>query len=362
MTPDGKVTTLHSFCSRVNCLDGSYPIAGLVQDTDGNFYGTTENGGATNGGTVFNMTLNGKVTTLYSFTGGADGANPYAGIVQAAGGNFYGTTQIGGDSDGRGGTVFKITPSGMLTTLQSFGNCGYGCSTVTPKAGLLQDTGGNFYGTTFFGDCWQYGDCNGSVFEMTPSGTIIWWEGFPTQKDGGCAGSDVGANPNAALIRASDEELYGTTTSCGVNNQGTIFQSTPSGTLASVYSFCSQSGCTDGEDPQAALVQDTNGTFYGTTWSGGANGDGTVFSLSIGLGPFVKTLPAAAKVGAEVGILGTNLTGATDVTFNGATAQFKVASPTLILTYVPTGATTGKVNVTLPGGTLSSNVPFYVLK
>lgn len=119
---------------------------------------------------------------------------------------------------------------------------------------------------------------------------------------------------------------------------------------------------TDGEFTAQALVQDTNGTFYGTAPYGGANSDGTVFSLSVGLGPFVRTLPAAGKVGAEVGILGTSLTGATGVTFNGTTARFKVVSSTLILTYVPTGATTGTINVTQPGGTLSSNVPFYILK
>ena len=172
-----------------------------------------------------------------------------------------------------------------------------------------------------------------------------------------------GANPNAALIQATNGYLYGTTTECGANGKGgTIFESTPSGALTLVYSFCSQSGCTDGEDPQAALVQDTNGTFYGTTWSGGANGDGTVFSLSVGLGPFVETNPKSGKVGAAVKILGTDLTGATSVTFNGTAAVFKVVSKSLITTTVPTGATTGTVEVTIPKGTLKSNGVFRVTK
>jgi uncharacterized repeat protein (TIGR03803 family) len=127
-----------------------------------------------------------------------------------------------------------------------------------------------------------------------------------------------------------------------------------------LHSFCLQNNCTDGANPLAGLVQDTNGIFYGTTAYGGANGDGTVFSLSVGLGPFVKTNPTSGKVGKAVKILGTNLTGSTSVTFNGTAATFTVKSKSEITTTVPTGATTGTVQVVTPGGTLSSNVPFRV--
>ena len=126
-----------------------------------------------------------------------------------------------------------------------------------------------------------------------------------------------------------------------------------------LYSFCSQSGCADGYKPYAGLIQDTNGDFYGTASSGGAN-SGTVFSLSVGLGPFVEPQTTSGKVGAPVDILGTNLTGATSVTFNGTPAVFTVVSSSEITTTVPTGATTGAVEVVTPGGTLSSNVPFRV--
>jgi uncharacterized protein (TIGR03437 family) len=110
------------------------------------------------------------------------------------------------------------------------------------------------------------------------------------------------------------------------------------------------------------MAQDTNGNFYGTTYSGGGgrSAAGTVFRVSVGLGPFVKTLPTSGRVGMRVGILGTNLTGATSVTFNGTPATFTVVSPSLIGTNVPTGATTGTVQVVTPSGTLSSNVPFRV--
>src|ERR1019366_1269736 len=118
-----------------------------------------------------------------------------------------------------------------------------------------------------------------------------------------------------------------------------------SGTLTTLYNFCSQSGCTDGQYPAGGLVQATDGNLYGTRADGGAKGKGRVFSLSVGLGPFVEPQPAAANVGATVNILGTNLTGATSVNFNGKAATFTVVSSSEITTTVPAGATTGEVQV-----------------
>ena len=171
-------------------------------------------------------------------------------------------------------------------------------------------------------------------------------------------------------MQGTDGNFYGTTENGGKNNGdcgtgcGTVFQITPAGVLTTLYDFCSQGGseCTDGLEPFAGLVQDTNGTFYGTAAAGGADYLGVVFSLSMGLGPFVETNPVANKVGKKVGILGTNLTGATGVTFHGVAASFEVKSPTLIVAEVPSGATTGKVQVQLPSATLTSNVPFIVLR
>jgi uncharacterized repeat protein (TIGR03803 family) len=291
---------LHSFCSQSGCLDGAYPFAALIQATNGDFYGTTAAGGSNgNYGTIFKMTPGGTLTTIYSFcsqSGCLEGDSPYAGLVQAANGDFYGTTTAGGANNT--GTVFKVTPSGTLTTLYSF--------------------------------CSQSG---------CPDGAI----------------------PYAGLIQATNGDFYGTTGYDGSNNGGTIFEITPGGTLTTLYSFCSQSGCTDGDFPYAGLVQDTNGDFYGTTFQGGASGDGTVFSLSVGLSPFVETQTTSGMVGAVVKILGTDLTGATGVSFNGTAAVFKVISSSLVTAAVPAGATSGTVQVVTPGGTLSSNVPFRVL-
>ena len=176
-----------------------------------------------------------------------------------------------------------------------------------------------------------------------------------------CSQTDCtdGVGPVAGLVQTTNGDLYGTT-SGSPDCCGTVFKITQSGMLTTLYSFCSQSGCADGLAPDAGLVQATNGDLYGTTNGGGANNDGTVFSLSVGLGPFVETLPTSGSAGAAVKILGTNLTGATSVSFNGVGAVFEVVSSSEITATVPTGATTGSVQVVTPNGTLSSNVPFRV--
>ena len=355
MTPSGTLTTLYSFCSQSGCTDGSWPGDNLVQATDGNLYGTTSAGGRGNYGTVFKVTSGGTLTTIHSFDG-TDGAYPTtAGVVQATDGNFYGTTLYGGAN--AVGTVFKVAPSGTLTTLHSF--CSQsGCADgYWPYAGLLQATDGNFYGTTHLGGA--YG--GGTVFKITPGGTLTTLYSFCSQSE--CTD---GQEPFAGLIQATDGNFYGTTQLGGAQGDGTAFEITPGGTLTTLYSFCSQSECTDGQEPFAGLVQATNGNFYGTTVFGGTHCQpiydcgGTVFVLSTGLGPFVETLPTSGKVGATVKILGTDLTGATSVTFNGTAATLTVVSRSFIRTAVPAGATTGYVQVVTPHGTLTSNVVFRV--
>ena len=369
ITPGGTLTTLYSFCSQggSNCTDGASPQAGLVQATNGDLYGTTYIGGASllgsdgYGGTVFKITPGGTLTTLYSFCsqGGSnctDGDNPIAGLVQATNGDLYGTTQYGGANcvlEYGCGTVFKITLSGALTTLYNF--CSQsGCTDgENPYAGLVQATNGDLYGTVESGGTNGFG----TVFKITPGGTFTTIYRFCSLTN--CADGGV---PFAGLVQATNGDLYGTTYMGGANyDGGTIFQITPSGTLTTIYSFCAQGvfpNCPDGVG-SSGLIQDTNGTLYGAA-GGGTYGYGTIFSLSIGLGPFVETQTTAGKVGAHVKILGTDLTGATSVSFNGTAAAFTVDSPSLITTTVPSGATTGKVEVVTPSGTLSTYVPYRV--
>src|ERR1039457_5075208 len=314
ITLSGTLTTLHRFCSQTNCPDGNLPLAALFQAANGDFYGTTSGGGTSgNYGTVFKITPGGTLTTLHSFcsqTNCTDGEYPFAGLVQATNGDFYGTTVFGGANDH--GTVFKITPSGTLTTLYRFCSQTH-CADGYGPQGLVQDTDGDFYGTTNQGGA---NHDSGTVFKITLGGTLTTLYSFCSQSP--CTD---GKYPEA-LVQATDGNLYGTTS----GNDGTVFKITPSGMMTPVYRFGSQSPCTDGFEPRAALVQDTNGDFYGTTVGGGANGAGTVFRMSVGLGPFVKTQPTSGNLGAAVKILGTNLTGATSVSFNGTAAVFEVVS------------------------------------
>jgi uncharacterized repeat protein (TIGR03803 family) len=356
MTPSGTVTTLHSF----DYKDGAYPpVAALLQVADGSFYGTTLNGGTggcTNAcGTIYRITPTGPFTLIHRFLGYPDGSAPYSGLIQATDGNFYGTTSFGGVYNW--GAVFKLTPKGTLTNLYSFCALGDGCPDgSTPSAAVIQATNGNLYGTTSSG---SNGTCFhgcGTIFQITLGGTLTTLHSFD---------STDGHSPLLQLVQGTNGVLYGTTNTGGTNGPcnlqcGTVYSITTSGTFATIHDFCSDSGCTDGATPVGGLMQSTNGKSYATTPLGGANGEGTVYSVSFGLGPFVTTPPASGTVGAAVKILGTNLTGATGVTFNGTPATFTVVSSSEITTTVPAGAKTGKVKVTLPHGTLISNANFRV--
>src|SRR5271166_1836218 len=154
IAPMGTLTTLHSF----DGSDGLQPYGGLVLATNGDSYGTTEFGGPNCGGaggdgTVFKITSSGVLTPMHDFSG-TDGSNPYATLIQAADGDLYGTTVYGGVNsvcNSGNGTVFKMTPNGALTTLYRF--CSQnGCTDgAQPYAGLVQAANGNFYGTTYQG-------------------------------------------------------------------------------------------------------------------------------------------------------------------------------------------------------------------
>ncbi len=322
----GTLTTLYTFCPTSPCTDGATPYAALVQGNDGNFYGTTETGGLGLGsGTVFKITPSGTLTTLYQFcsqTNCTDGANPYAALIQGADGNFYGTTKLGGTKNS--GTVFKITPSGTLTTLHSF----VGTDGADTQSGLVQGTDGNFYGTTNLGGATGEPLCRigagcGTVFKITPSGTFTSLYSFCSE-----SGCPDGGAPYAGLIQGTDGNFYGTTESSGANADGTIFKITPAGTLTTLYSFCSQAGCADGSEPYAGLIQASDGNLYGTTYEGGTNNDGTVFKLTLASStapPAINqsggvvngaSFQAGIAPGSWITIKGTNLSSVTDTWAN----------------------------------------------
>ena len=269
----GAMTTLHSF----DGSDGAQPNAPLVQATDGNFYGTAFSGGDYGAGTVFKITPQGALSTVYSFQGSpTDGANPFAALVQdPTNGNFYGTTYFGGANGA--GTVFQITAEGVERVLYSFcsePNCADGGQ---PYAGLVLGTDGDFYGTTYFGGIYN-GVCMygcGTVFKITSSGTLTTlhsFQGYPTE----------GSNPAAGLVQATDGNFYGTTAygGGGANaDYGTVFKITPAGSLTTLHSFCITGVCNDGIGPFGGLLQTSFGLLYGATEGGGAYQGGTIYSL-----------------------------------------------------------------------------------
>ena len=358
------LTTLHSFCTPetgpVWCADGELLAAPLVQATNGNLYGMTEIAGSSDNGTIFEITPDGALTTLYAFCSSepnqtcTEGSHAWAGLIQASNGNLYGTTQLFGTYGS--GAVFESTLGGTVSTLYDFPEQSDCADVYTESLGaLVQGRDGNFYGTTYTGGA----NCAGTIFKITPGGTFTTLYNFCSQAN--CAD---GSAPRG-LIQATDGNFYGTISAGGSSNSGIIFKFTPGGVPTTLHSFCSQSPCADGAGGSYALVQASDGNMYGTTGLGGASsvctgGCGTVFSLSVGLGPFVQTLPTSGAVGATVIILGTNLTGATNVSFNGTAATFTVVSSSEITTTIPVGATTGNVQVVTPSGTLTSNVPFLV--
>jgi uncharacterized repeat protein (TIGR03803 family) len=324
ITPRGKLTTIHKFDGK----DGSGPLAGLIQGANGNLYGVAPEGGilyppnVPNGaGTVFEITLAGKLTVLHKFDdvdAYAHGRSPVGGLMSASDGNFYGTTNEGGPADL--GTIFKMTPAGALTTLWDFDYSNYGAFPVStlvetkagdfygtadggldgagvafeysakgkftvlhtftgnadggvPTAGLLVGTDGNLYGATENGGQYLY---YGTIFKLTPAGHLTTLHSFNVT-DG-----DV---PWGTLLQGMDGNFYGTTSYGGSTpNWGTVFKMTPSGKITSVHQF----DLTDGAFVYAGLIQAPDGTFYGDTFAGGSStacgtyGCGTVFSLRLG--------------------------------------------------------------------------------
>lgn len=309
MTTQGALTVLHSFtatgspsgCSHfapVSSASGCAPVGGVIQGSDGNFYGLTNSGGISGRGAPYTMTAAGAVTTLHSF--GSTGSVPQAGLIAASDGNFYGTTQFGGPGNPFGtGTVIKMTPDGNVTVVHAFGFSGgsypftgviqatdgnlYGtvatgviyrvslagtftimytnpvpAGLVFPRATIIQGADGDFYGATLWG--------TSNLYQMTPTGAFTVLHSFP-------------ANVYAvgALLQAADGNFYGTTSQGGAFGLGTVFRMTPAGTVTTLHSF---SGA-DGSTPVTRLLQASDGHLYGTTSGGGNSNGGVVFRVNL---------------------------------------------------------------------------------
>ncbi len=254
---DGAETVLHSFGESAD--DGRYPSAGLVRDSAGNLYGTTEDGGALGFGTIFKVTESGEETVLHSFAGNpTDGQYPIANLTRDANGNLYGTTELGGSAND--GTVFKLDAAGSETLLFNFEG---GSTGANPFGGVIRDSSGNLYGAATYG---AHGV--GLVFKLSPLGVETVLHKF--------TGGTDGAYPSAGVIRDSSGNLFGTAEFGGDFGAGVVFEVSSSGTFSTVHSFSGS----DGADILTGLLLDSAGNLYGTATEGGANGQGTVFKLS----------------------------------------------------------------------------------
>jgi uncharacterized repeat protein (TIGR03803 family) len=378
VTTFGVLTVLHEFSS--DLPDGPYPIGGLTPGTNGRFYGTTEVGGASHYGTIFEMTPDGKVKTLHEFTGsegydpwsppiqsmagdfygtttgfsgpnggtvyrinsdggdftllhvftGRDGGNPVGPLVQATNDWFYGTTAFGGTHGA--GTIFRISHSGEFEVLYNFDET-HG---EEPYAGLIQANDGDFYGTTRGGGAYGWG----VVFRMTPTHQVTVLHDFTGRSDG--------VTEFAGLVQATDGYLYGT-------NLSLLFRISTTGKFTVLHNFQQSTG-----DTPIGLIQHTNGSLYGDTEEGGGYGYGVFYRYDLGLPPFVTYLPSYGRVGMTVDILGEGFTGDSKAFFNGVRAQIITVEPTYMRVSVPHGATSGWITVTTTKGTLKSNKKFLV--
>jgi len=257
MDTSGHQTLLHSF---TGAADGGDPYAGVIFDPAGNLYGTTIAGGTAGMGVVYKLDTTGQETVLYNFTGGADGGNPYAGVILDAAGNLYGTT-YGGGAEGAG-VVYKLSPAGQETVLYTFtGGADGGYS----EAGVILDTAGNLYGTTSGGGAAGVG----VVFELNPAGQETVLHRFTAGPDGGV--------PYAGVIRDSAGNLFGTALIGGASGAGVVYKLSTAGKETVLYNF---TGGADGGGPYAGVVGDAAGNLYGTTVGGGTGGAGVVYQLN----------------------------------------------------------------------------------
>jgi uncharacterized repeat protein (TIGR03803 family) len=399
MTPTGEISTAYRSCFQPNCIQPGPPILG----GDGNLYGVSKFGGnSTGSGAVYKLTLDGKLTVLYTFcpnAGCADGQFPL-GLVLGSDGNFYGAAEEGGVGSGVSGTIFRISPTGefkLLYTFCSLANCADGTGAASPP---VQGSDGNFYGIAVFGGATGHGvayrltsagaytvlysfcsatDCldgnQPQAVTWSPSGTLLGVTNF-----GGDRGSGTifeinltknhfrtlhsfdpyvdGDNPFYPPTLANDGNFYGV-----VGDDfaaGYIYEVTPAGVYTSLYNFAC---CGLGTNPFGPLLQATSGKLFGEMeYSHHVTNSGSIFQLLNGIGASVQPVPVAGKVGQNIIILGNGLTGSTRVTFNGVAAEFTVESDTYIKAAVPKGATTGIVSVVTSSGTLNSNPQFVVTK
>jgi uncharacterized repeat protein (TIGR03803 family) len=337
ITTGGTFTTLYSFTGMNG--DGALPNGPPIQASDGNFYGTTEEGGAENDGAIYKMTPAGKVTIIHSFVAPAEGGNPGGALVQGSDGNFYGTTQ-------EGGGIFQVTPTGKLKVIHALATM----DGQVPLGALIQGSDGDYYGTATLGGI----PGQGTVYKVSSTGQFMVLHDFDSTVDGQ-------GDPWVGLVQASDGNYYGVSFRSGLSGEsqfGGIFELSSQDVYSSLYLFDG----TVGANPASALIQHTNGLLYGNTQNDGALNVGTIYSMNIGAAPFCLPNLQSGKIGNVVGILGQNFDPSSVVRFGGVAATgVKVIGPDFLTAAIPSGALSGAVTVNTGTSKLTSRQTFKVL-
>jgi uncharacterized repeat protein (TIGR03803 family) len=322
-------------------FDVAFPWNPPIEGTDGNFYGTAS-GGKGNNGLVYKVTSSGTYSTLYTLTP-AIGSYPIAPPTQGTDGFLYLPLSLGGANSC--GSILQLTTAGVLNKSYEF-PCGPGGA--FPIGPLVQASNGDFYSTTKDGGT----NGEGTVYQVTTGLAVTVLHSF------GATFGD-GAYPGAGLLLATDGNYYGSTAEGGTYDDGILFNTTTGGTYKDLYSFNNSVNLMQ-MSPLSPPVQNTNGTLYGVTEFGGTNDEGTIYSLNMGLAPFVNSPLFSGREGGSVLILGNHLNGTSKVTFNGEPASFVVHSDTHMTATIPSGAKSGYIEVTTGTGTLRSRKVFNV--
>jgi uncharacterized repeat protein (TIGR03803 family) len=360
ITASGTFTPLYQFDN----THGYYPTSALVQSTDGNLYGVTVLGGTSSHGTAFKITTAGKLTVLYNF--GSSGSEPYGPLAHAPDGNFYGTTQVGGGPSNTG-VIYKLTPGGAYTVLHEFSTDG-----ANPYGGLVAATDNNLYGMSYSGGANGYG----TLYKITAAGVFTKLHDFALAD---------GASPAVTPMQHTNGTIFADTYSGGTAGAGVFFSLSGSfKAYAGLVTTAARVGTSIG-----ILGQGLNGTtsvtfngkpasftissdtFLTATVPSGATGGAVTVKTATGtltsnvkfrVIPAIKSFtPTSGPVGTSVTITGTSFTGATRVAFGGiVSTSFTVNSDTNLTAVVPTGALTGKITITTPGGTATSTAAFTV--
>jgi uncharacterized repeat protein (TIGR03803 family) len=367
--PSGRLTTLYTFDS----VHGANPFGPVVQAADGNLFGTTYAGGSNNDGTVFKITLSGELTVLFNFDG-VHGSAPYAGLVQGNDGNFYGTTYSGGSADY--GVVFKITATGAITVLHNFAGDPDG---KYPYAGLVQASDGNFYGVTSQGGIYGYNGYFGTIYKITPAGVlsnIFNFDGAtgespavtPTQSTNGLLYGDtmyggsgilctcgvfyrlnLGLPPFVRLLSSQGKvgntiqvlgQGFTGTTGVSFNGSAAAFKTVSDTFLTATVPSGAITGAVTVNTPGGTLTSNEN------------------FRVTPSIAAFS---PGSGTVGTSVTITGASLTQTGKITFGGVAAgNFNINSEAEVTATVPPHAKTGRIIVTTAGGTATSSTAFTV--